>query len=501
MTRCFLLLVDGLRPDVADARLAAGDLPHIASMLKTGGRGIAITGFPSTTSVAYLPFLTGAAPGRCNIPSIRWLDRSGYRGRWWRDRGFVRSYCGYQAPQLDADINPDVRTIFELVPDSVGIFTPVARGLTATRDPSRLERRVWGFVAHVAKWHQPSDDSVSRHLLRAVDGASRFVFAQFPAVDGYSHQSGPDSAPVHRALRQVDATVGRLRQRLEQRGELDQSLVLLVSDHGSSPVHTHLDLADWFRARGVPTMAHPVVWTRTPKAAVMVAGNGSAMVYARPEEPRESRWPIEQLRRPESFESREDLVAELLRERGVALLAAESGEGGIWLAGKGGDARLAWHRDEITYQPRSGDPLMVGNRWSGSSREWLERSWDGPFPDAAFHLRDQFRSSRSGDLLVIAREGYDFRGRFELPEHRAGHGSLIRAHMQTPVWSSRPIPQRSLRTVDLFPSMLDWLGVSPPPVMDGELVWSPSAADGIASPPREDHLVPSAAKDLLGTPQ
>jgi hypothetical protein len=473
MIRCFLLLVDGLRPDVADARLAAGDLPNIAKMLETGGRSVAITGFPSTTSVAYLPFLTGAAPGRCNIPSIRWLDRSAYRGRWWKDRAAVRSYCGYQASQLDQDLSPYVRTIFELVPESVGIFTPVARGLTRPRDPSRLERKVWGSVAHVAKWHQPSDDSVSRHLLRAAAGDWRFVFAQFPAVDGYSHQSGPDSAPVHRALRRVDATLGRLRERLERRGDLDQSLILLVSDHGSSSVHTHLDLADWFRARGVPTLSHPVVWSRTPRAAVMVAGNGSAMVYARPEEPRESRWPVEQLKRLESFDSREDLVEALLKERAVALLAAESAEGGIWVGGKGGDARLVPQGNEIEYLPLSGDPLLIGKRWSGTSREWLERTWDGPFPDAAFQLMDQFRSPRTGDLLVLAREGYDFRGRFELPEHRAGHGSLIRAHMQTPVWSSRPMPQPPLRTVDLFPSMLDWLGVASPPVMDGELVWSP----------------------------
>jgi Type I phosphodiesterase / nucleotide pyrophosphatase len=473
MSRCFLLLIDGLRPDVAHARLAAGELPNISAMLETGGRSIAITGFPSTTSVAYLPFLTGAAPGRCNIPSIRWLDRSAYQGHWWRDRSAVRSYCGYQAPLLDADLSPYVKTMFELVPDSIGIFTPVARGLSGRRDPARLERKLWGSVAHVTKWHQPSDDSVARHLLRAADADWRFVFAQFPAVDGYSHQSGPDSAPVHRALRRVDATVGALRQRLEQRGELDQSLILLVSDHGSSSVHNHLDLADWFRARGVPTLSHPVVWSKAPRAAVMVAGNGSAMIYARPEEPRESRWPVEQLRRVESFESGEDLVEALLRERAVGLLAAESEQGGLWIGGKAGDALLVSHRDQIIYQPLSGDPLMMGDRWSGTSREWLERTWDGPFPDAAFHLMDQFRSPRSGDLLVIAREGYDFRGRFEVPKHRAGHGSLIRAHMQTPVWSSRPMPEPPIRTVDLFPSMLDWLGVAPPSVMDGELVWSP----------------------------
>ena len=108
--RCLLLLVDGLRPDVAEARLAAGELPHLAAMLRDGGRTRAITVFPSTTSVAYLPFLTGCTPGRCDIPSIRWLDRRAYGGRWWRERDALRSYCGYQAPRLDGDIAGDVRT-------------------------------------------------------------------------------------------------------------------------------------------------------------------------------------------------------------------------------------------------------------------------------------------------------------------------------------------------------------------------------------------------------
>jgi hypothetical protein len=474
LTRCFLLLVDGLRPDVAEARLVSGHLPNIAAMLRHGGRTHAITGFPSTTSVAYLPFLTGCTPGHCDIPSIRWLDRANYRGRWWRDRNAVRSYCGYQAPMLDGDIRADVRSIFELVPESMGIFTPVAKGLTRERDPSRRERQVWGSLAHVAMWHQPSDDAVSRHLLRAVDGSPRFVFAQFPAVDGYSHQSGPDSAPVHRALERVDETVGRLRQRLRLRGELDDSLILIVSDHGASTVHTHLDLADWFRAQGVPTLSHPIVWERRPRAAVMVAGNGSAMVYARPGQPRTDRWPVERLRLPETFGSGGDLIRALIREPSVAFVAAESERGGIWIESEAGAARLTTRGTEVVYEPHPGDPLLVGGAWSATHRQWLEATWDDRFPDAPFHLMDQFRSSRSGDLLVIAREGYDFRARFEIPEHRAGHGSLIRAHMQTPVWSSQPIPVAPLRTVDLFPAMLGWLGVDIPEGIDGEPVWLPS---------------------------
>jgi hypothetical protein len=75
---------------------------------------------------------------------------------------------------------------------------------------------------------------------------------------------------------------------------------------------------------------------------------------------------------------------------------------------------------------------------------------------------DQFQAPRTGDLLVIAREGYDFRKRYEMPEHKAGHGSLIRTHMQVPVWTSHPVAPGPLRTTELFPIMLDWLGVDAP---------------------------------------
>jgi hypothetical protein len=496
--RCLLLLVDGLRPDVGEAMLAAGDLPHLAAMLERGGRNRAITVFPSTTSVAYLPFLTGCTPGHCNIPSIRWLDRRTYGGDWWRDREAIRSYCGYQAPRLDADIASDVSTIFELVPESVGIFTPIARGLTPARDPSRLERQLWGSVAHFALWHQPSDDAVTRHLLRAVDKGWKFVFAQFPAVDGYTHQTTPDAEPVRRALRKVDASVGAVRERLAARGELESTLILVVSDHGSTVVRSHLDLASWFRGRGITTLSHPVIWERNPRAAVMVAGNGSAMVYARPDEPREHRWPLERLRRPDAFGSDTDVIAALVQEPSVALVASEYGDGGVWVGSAQGSARLTRSAAGVTYQPLDGDPLGIGSVRTATMRGWLDATWDASYPDAVFHLMDQFRAKRTGDLVVVAREGYDFRERFEIPEHKAGHGSLIRAHMQTPVWASEAVPAVPLRTVDLFPAMLDWLEVEVPSGIDGEPVWLPRSrlrkARGPASFPVAQHRIPSSVR-------
>jgi hypothetical protein len=145
----------------------------------------------------------------------------------------------------------------------------------------------------------------------------------------------------------------------------------------------------------------------------------------------------------------------------------------VTVADARGEARIAREGDTIRYQPLTGDPLQEGGPAAGTHREWLARSWHSAFPDAAYQLLDQFRARRTGDLIVVGREGYDFRDRFEIPEHRSGHGSLIRAHMHTPLWSSRPQGSHPLRTIDLFPAMLDWLGEPVPLDIDGELVWRP----------------------------
>jgi hypothetical protein len=189
--------------------------------------------------------------------------------------------------------------------------------------------------------------------------------------------------------------------------------------------------------------------------------------------PRAERWPVDRLREPEAFGTRTDLVTALLREPAVGLVAGETEEGWLWVSDAAGAARLRRTAGGIAYEPLTGDPLDVGGARAGSPREWLEATWDAAWPDAAYHLLDQFRADRTGDLLVVAREGHDFRRRFEVPEHKAGHGSLARSHMQTPVWSSEPLPAAPIRTVDLFPAMLDWLGEPQPEGIDGEVVWRP----------------------------
>ncbi|MBK9548557.1 MAG: hypothetical protein IPO52_05505 [Gemmatimonadetes bacterium] len=104
---------------------------------------------------------------------------------------------------------------------------------------------------------------------------------------------------------------------------------------------------------------------------------------------------------------------------------------------------------------------MIGADATHDHREWLARTIDGPFPDGPVSLLDQFQAPRTGDLVIAAAEGWDFREAWEYPEHKSGHGSLIAGHMLTPAWSNRPLPSGPLRTVDLYPVICAWLGVGP----------------------------------------
>ncbi|MEZ4589448.1 MAG: hypothetical protein R2909_23980, partial [Gemmatimonadales bacterium] len=159
---------------------------------------------------------------------------------------------------------------------------------------------------------------------------------------------------------------------------------------------------------------------------------------------------------------------------GVAFLVGEAEGGGWTIVDSAGEASLSADGDTLHYRPRSSDPLGLGGPVSGGRDHWLAHTFDSFYPDAATQIADQFSSPRTGDLLVVAREGFDFRDRWEIPEHRSGHGSMIRGHMQTPMWSNRNGAPAHLRTADLFVAILDWLGVPAPAGIDGRPVWSPA---------------------------
>src|SRR5690606_5890449 len=64
------------------------------------------------------------------------------------------------------------------------------------------------------------------------------------------------------------------------------------------------------------------------------------------------------------------------------------------------------------------------------------------YPDSPAQLEQLFRSDRTGDLVVFAREGFDLRKRYEWPEQRSSHGSLHKSHMEVPICTNAPLASK-----------------------------------------------------------
>ena len=117
------------------------------------------------------------------------------------------------------------------------------------------------------------------------------------------------------------------------------------------------------------------------------------------------------------------------------------------------------------------DELIEGK----SAEDLLCLTIDTARPDAAVQLEQLFRAERAGDLLISARQGYDLRGRWEVPEHKSTHGALVPPQMHVPVIINHPIAPGPLRTSDVFATVLRLLGKEPPEGIDGldrSAVWS-----------------------------
>lgn len=192
----------------------------------------------------------------------------------------------------------------------------------------------------------------------------------------------------------------------------------------------------------------------------MVSGNGCAHVYFRPR----SGCPTP--RAGTAVPS--DVIEELVGLPAVRLAAWRDGRGELMVACGWQRARLGADGDAIYYEALLGDPLELGAaRVSLDDRQLLARSRCTPFPDAPRQLLQLFHSPRAGDLVLAAAGGSDFRGPWEIPEHRAGHGSLIADHIEVPIAASVPLPSVPVRTVDVMPAMLEVLGVPAPAEIDG----------------------------------
>lgn len=465
--RAIFLLLDGARSDVFHELLAAGVLPNVARYLvEPGASTTATTVFPSVTGVAYAPYLTGCFPERTNLAGVKWMDRQLYARRPMSFSRF-RSYTGLGHFMMDRDLSRDVTTLFEILKPSSNIFGTISRGTGMRRNAFLIRRVPWAITFWLTGDWAPIDARANALLLRAAGRRrERFTFHTTLQVDEHSHADGPFSPRVREGYRAFDRAVGALVGRLRLKGSLDQTLLVLGSDHGHSEVDRHFDLEVFFERRGLRTLYYPKSaykhWFDCD-VAVMVGGNGMGHVYLRG-----AGWDAAETG-DERLGRMPGLVDDLLAEDAVDLIAWRPGEDAtVRIRSRRGTALVRLGADEVEYRVTGSDPFgypALPEKLSRHAALLLTRDTD--YPDGVVQLAQIFGCARAGDLVVSASRGWDLRAHNLKHPHRSGHGSLHREHMNVPFAMSHRFTDPAVRTVDAFPTILRLLGESPPPGVDG----------------------------------
>ena len=232
---------------------AAGELPHVARLLARGCalRGGAIAEFPSVTLVNHTCALTGVGPGRHGIVNNAFFDRvtgeqvvPNSSSSWHRAMDWMR---------------PGVRTVFERLPagaTSACVNEPVDTGATYSTFALIRDAGEGGTGSLAAMLPAAVDDAVATQLhvsestdyswATQVDAAGldqvlglwregeppAFTWWNTTLTDSGHHAGGPGSGIARASLRDADARLGVFLDLLEERGLVDDTVVLLTADHG-----------------------------------------------------------------------------------------------------------------------------------------------------------------------------------------------------------------------------------------------------------------------------
>jgi arylsulfatase A-like enzyme len=452
-----VIVVDGLRPDSVTAEV----MPRLTRL---GQRGIVFTAhhsvFPTVTRVNAASLVTGTYPeshgllgNDVYVPSVNAsaaLD-TGER----KNLEAVARTDGWLlgVPTLGEILQRDGRTLLAVSSGSTGssfLLNPTAgTGAVIHADytlPPELGARVLAALGPAPPHATPNDPQNQR----AIDAYLKFGIEQLrPDVtlmwlndpDGTAHVNGLGAPLTRRSLMLVDAGIGRIEDTLRSEGRLDQTNIIVTSDHGFS--------------------------TET----------GRLMLSA--------------------------LVAPFVRKMDDGSPDVVVAEGAIYLRSKTDPARMQSIVAALQRRPEVGAIFTQARRLfdpvNANERPAHDKLFDGIVPGTlSFDVARWGNRARSGDILVSANWSHAANSAgvpgTTTQEGVAGHGTsspydihntLIAAGPDFREHATSEIPTGN---IDLAPTLLQLLGLPVPQTMTGRVIREALRAGPTAATVRVDRL-------------
>jgi predicted AlkP superfamily phosphohydrolase/phosphomutase len=434
--RVVVLGLDGVPFTYAQDLIAAGELPNFAAIVREGASVQMDTTIPNVSSVAWATFMTGQNPGRHKIfgfvdrePGSRKLYIPNSRTMASTTLWETLSAAGKRVFAMNVPVTYPPRPVNGIV---VGCFlspsvekaapTPeIASALKRLNycvdaDSQLAHRDKDGFLAHLDEvferrldamryfWRRERWDFFMAHIMET-DRLHHFFWKQMEEGDA---RYAPAFLDFYRRL---DAVLGEVRSWLDE----DTKLVVL-SDHGFCSVKQQVNVNTWLHETGylsyVADNGKKGLDTLAPGTRAYSLDPGRVFVSLRGRDPDGAVAPGAEYER-----TRDELAEGLLGMR----------------------------------DPESGEPMVerVYRR---------EEIYAGPHTSAA------------ADLVLAMREGYDPKGAFRQDALTYRDSALVGMHTTPDALlyvEGVPRLERRPHIVDVAPTILDLLGVPPPPELDG----------------------------------
>jgi hypothetical protein len=443
--KLILTYVDSLRSDMLARAIDEGRAPIFAELVE---RGVLIedcvSSFPSVTPVACSEMVTGVGADRHWISGMNWYHRLERRYVEYgssleatRAFGVFRSLYDLVYNMNLAHLSPEIETVFESLDDAgertactpyliyrgrhrheVSLDGLLRRAVDATR--LKFRHHTWGPAelfygdlyssrevpcrsTSIPGVRDPYAACCSVELMK--EDAFDFLLFSLPDNDNYSHKHGPDASVE--SIAKADGCFGQL---VEEAGGMDDFLdayaVILVADHGQTPVHRGLPLADLLGADW--SVLQPSD-ERPELAQLAVSPTGrAAHVYLLPGEG-ERAEPLAVAARLDELEG-VDLVCRLVDGGGAPLRREEPGMpagGGEWAVVERG-------REAVRFRPGGEIGDLRGGTWElAGELGVLEATVAGgrlrseTYPDPLARVWSALTAPHSGDFIVSLEHGFE----------------------------------------------------------------------------------------------
>lgn len=230
------VIIDDVRNDHLYQLMSNGFLPTMQALSSNAIHlKHCITTFPSVTIPAHISLLTSQYPDSFNIPGIKYYRRDIQK--------FIKisdSLHGWLT--LDEQIPPDVNTIYEMLPgeDTFVAYEGVTRGakfVYSFRDATNL--------------FKPASKIFKNHVENHQNTVPTLSVLWYYQPDPILHSYGAESRKYLRELVRVDRDLGYILKFLKSLDKMDDTLVVITSDHGNYTADEKLELGDQLQPQGL----------------------------------------------------------------------------------------------------------------------------------------------------------------------------------------------------------------------------------------------------------